>query len=107
MFLKDGSIQSEALPSWSSVTETLRVCAGLDLRYAGRKEEGEVWPRWSQKLEWCQRSLKGLALFVPHFSVNVFRMSKCMGNLQAEEDGPRTEKGCFGDILTMGMTVDS
>lgn len=39
-----------------------------------------------------------------HILVNVFRMSKCVGNLQAEEDGPRTKEGSFGDILTMGLT---
>lgn len=40
------------------------------------------------------------------FLENVYRMSKCLGNLQAEEDGPRTKEKSFGDILTMRLTSE-
>lgn len=50
--------------------------------------------------------IQGLGTFYATFLENVYRMNKCLGNLQAEEDGPRTKEKSFGDILTMRLTSE-
>lgn len=66
----------------------------------GEPEAG-VMPAWKHGMS---EIVQGLGTFYATLLVNVFRMSKCLGNLQAKEDGSRMKEGSFGDILTVGLT---
>lgn len=100
----DGSIQTFEPSNCPSVTETLRTCAGLDLRCAGRKEDGGGLAQVEPEAGVVSEIIQG-HVFIPRFLVHVSMMSKCLGNPHAGQDGSRTKKGSFGDILMVGMTL--
>lgn len=74
---------------------------GEECSPAQGEPEAGVIPAWKHRMS---EIVQGLGPFYATCLVNVFRMSKCLGTLQAEEDRPRTKEGSFGDILTVGLT---